>query len=61
MHLSLIFLAEDIELVNITGPDTVFVESSYKGPHIRLPINKEQFESLILAFQRGEVNRPIFT
>ncbi|CAF1537606.1 unnamed protein product, partial [Adineta ricciae] len=46
--------AEDIELVNITGPDTVFVEPSYKGPHIQLPINKEQFESLILAFQRGE-------
>ncbi|UJR14899.1 hypothetical protein I4U23_001883 [Adineta vaga] len=45
---------EDIELVNTTGPDTVFVESSYKGPHIQLPINKEQFESLTLALQRGE-------
>ncbi|CAF1555379.1 unnamed protein product [Adineta steineri] len=47
-------LAEEIELVQTTGPDTVYVESSYKGPHIQLPINKEQFESLILALQRGE-------
>jgi hypothetical protein len=52
---SFFFLAEEVELIKVTAPETVTVETSYKGPHIELPINKKVFESLILAFQRGEV------
>lgn len=54
MHL---ILAEEIELVQATAPDTISVEPSYKGPHVQLPIGKKDLESLILAFQRGEVGR----
>ena len=48
-------LAEEIELEQATAPDTITVETSYKGPHIQLPIGKKDLELLILAFQRGEV------
>jgi hypothetical protein len=48
-------LAEEIDLVESTAPDAVNVESSYKGPHIQLPIDKRHLEALLLAFQRGEV------
>jgi hypothetical protein len=49
------FLAEEVALVKTTAPEAVSIELSYKGPHIELPINKMHFESLIVAFQRGEV------
>jgi len=49
------FLAEDFELEQLTDPTTITIEPSYRGPHIHLPIDKGHFESLILAFQRGEV------
>jgi hypothetical protein len=49
------FLAEEIELEQLTDPITVNIESSYRGPHVHLPIDKGDFEALILAFQRGEV------
>jgi hypothetical protein len=48
-------LAEEMELVKSTAPDTVTVEPSYKGPRIQLPIDKKHLEALLLAFQRGEV------
>jgi hypothetical protein len=48
-------LAEEIELVQTTTPDAINVESSYKGPHIQLPIDKKHLEALLLSFQRGEV------
>lgn len=48
-------LEEEVELVQATAPETISVDTSYKGPHIQIPITKAQFDSLILAFQRGEV------
>lgn len=48
-------LAEELELEHATAPDTVSIDASYNGPHIQLPIDKKTLESLILAFQRGEV------
>ncbi|CAF4950538.1 unnamed protein product, partial [Rotaria sp. Silwood1] len=52
---SLSGIAEEIELEQLTTPTTVNVETSYQGPHISLPINKEHFEALIHSFQRGEL------
>lgn len=49
------FLAEELELEQLTDPSTVDIEASYRGPHIHAPIDKGHFEALILAFQRGEV------
>jgi len=37
-------------------PETITVESSYKGPHLQSPITKSHFESLVLSFQRGDVS-----
>jgi hypothetical protein len=51
----LLFLAEELELEQLTDPDTVPLEQSYRGPHIHLPIDKGHLEALIHAFQRGEV------
>lgn len=48
-------LAEELELVQTTAPDTIPVDNAYQGPRIKLPITKEHLESLILAFQRKEV------
>ena len=48
-------LAEELDLIHHTSPDTIKVDASYQGPRIELPINKEHLESLILAFQRKEV------
>ncbi len=55
MKVLIFFLAEEVEFIKATAPEAISIESSYKGPHIELPINKMHFESLILAFQRGEV------
>ncbi|CAF1083754.1 unnamed protein product [Rotaria sordida] len=52
---SLSGLAEELELKQLTSPTIINVESSYQGPHIDKPINREHFEALILAFQRGEL------
>lgn len=49
------FLEEEVDLEQMTAPENIVVEPSYRGPHIRLPIHKGHFEALILAFQRGEV------
>lgn len=46
---------EEMELLKATLPDTISVDSSYKGPHLQIPITKNHFESLLLSFQRGEM------
>jgi hypothetical protein len=55
MYILIFHSAEEIELVQLTAPETVNIEPSYRGPHIHLPIDKDHFEALILAYQRGEV------
>jgi hypothetical protein len=49
------FPAEELALDQVTAPETVTVEASYRGPQVQLPINKGHFEALLIAFQRGEV------
>ncbi|CAF3826007.1 unnamed protein product, partial [Rotaria sordida] len=51
---SLSSTAEELDLLQTTAPETVNIESSYKGQHIQLPITKGHLESLVGAFQRGE-------
>ncbi|CAF3191088.1 unnamed protein product [Rotaria sp. Silwood2] len=48
-------IAEELELEQLTSPVTISVEALYQGPHVDLPINKGHLESLIFAFQRGEL------
>ena len=50
-----------MELVESTAPDAITVETSYRGPHIQLPIEKKHLEALFHAFQRGEVGHPFKT
>ncbi|CAF1453730.1 unnamed protein product [Rotaria magnacalcarata] len=55
---SLSGLAEELELEQLTAASTISIEPTYQGPHINLPLTKEHFEVLILAFQRGELLHP---
>ncbi|CAF3655980.1 unnamed protein product, partial [Rotaria socialis] len=55
---SLSGLAEELELEQLTAASTISIEPTYQGPHIVLPITKEHFEILLLAFQRGELLHP---
>ncbi|CAF0723603.1 unnamed protein product [Didymodactylos carnosus] len=47
--------AEDEELEAFTSPHMVSIDLSSKGPHILLPLDKSQFETLIDSFQKGEI------
>lgn len=46
---------EEKELLRLTNPDGITVESTYQGPHIKGPITRQTFVELIEAFQRGQV------
>ncbi|CAF1045170.1 unnamed protein product, partial [Didymodactylos carnosus] len=43
------------ELLRLTNPDDIVVESSYRGPHIQGPITRKIFVDLIEAFQKGQI------
>ena len=47
---------EDAELFKLTNPDDITIPSSYKGPHIRMPLSMNQVESLIDHLKRKQVN-----
>ncbi|CAF3545299.1 unnamed protein product [Rotaria sp. Silwood1] len=46
---------EEKELLRLTNPDNIQVESNYRGPHIKSPITRSTFVDLIEAFQKGQV------
>ncbi|CAF3479330.1 unnamed protein product [Rotaria sp. Silwood1] len=46
---------EEKELLKLTNPDNIQVESNYRGPHIKSPITRSTFVDLIEAFQKGQV------
>ncbi|CAF4261380.1 unnamed protein product [Rotaria sp. Silwood2] len=46
---------EEKELLRLTNPDNVIVETSYQGPRIEGPITRKTFVDLIEAFQHGQV------
>ncbi|CAF4446226.1 unnamed protein product, partial [Adineta steineri] len=45
---------EEKELLKLTNPDNIRVETSYRGPRIDGPITRKVFVDLIEAFQRGQ-------
>jgi hypothetical protein len=48
---------EEKELLRLTNPDNIRVESSYRGPRMEGPITRKVFVDLIEAFKRGQVNQ----
>ncbi|CAF1318734.1 unnamed protein product [Adineta steineri] len=46
---------EEKELLKLTNPDNIRVETSYRGPRIDGPITRKVFVDLIEAFQRGQI------
>ncbi|CAF1090028.1 unnamed protein product [Rotaria sordida] len=46
---------EEKELLRLTNPDNIRIESNYQGPHIEGPITRKIFVDLIEAFKRGQI------
>ena len=46
---------EDMYIYHLTDPSEIKVSHSYKGPHLKFPLDQDQIQNMIDAFKKKQV------